>query len=403
MSLILADAFRLSITFSQGPYVYDTFMSIVIACIMLYNLMGWTTFAGYAVLFLALPFNSLIVYRAAALHRAEAAMRDQHMQAVNEAIQAIKFIKFSTWESRWVNWVLDVRQTELQWLRKLKVVYFFINMMWDTVPIFVAAISFSCFTLVAKRELTVDIAFPCIAIFGMLSLSLTARANANEAYVEEQIAARNDEHEHVFELKDIGVIFPEGVISLVCGPTGSGKSALLAALLGEMDLIKGEIFLPKVPNHLHELKSIKDNILFGSQLEKERYEVTLSCCALLPDLAVLEDSDNTEIGKKGVSLSGGQKARVALARAVYSRTQVVLLDDILSAVDSHTAKEIVNQCLLGPLMAHRTVVLVTHHTDLVLPIAGWVVKLHEGRVEAQGTVAQLRDSGSAVIGLRRAK
>ncbi|KAG9076065.1 hypothetical protein FRC06_009731, partial [Ceratobasidium sp. 370] len=174
MSLISADAFRLSITFSQGPYVYDTFMSIVITCIMLYNLMGWTAFAGYAVLFLALPFNSLIVYRAAALHRAEAAMRDQRMRAVNEAIQAIKFIKFSAWESCWVNRVLDVCQTELQWLRKLKVVYFFINMMWDTVPIFVAAISFSCFTLVAKRELTVDIAFPCIVIFGMLSPSLTA-------------------------------------------------------------------------------------------------------------------------------------------------------------------------------------------------------------------------------------
>ncbi|KAG8733364.1 hypothetical protein FRC10_000289 [Ceratobasidium sp. 414] len=174
MSLISADAFRLSITFSQGPYVYDAFMSIVITCIMLYNLMGWTTFAGYVVLFLALPFNSLIVYHAAALHRTEAAMRDQCMQAVNEAIQAIRFIKFSAWESRWINRVLDMCRTELQWLRKLKVVYFFINMMWDTVPIFVAAISFSCFTLVARRELTVDIAFPCIAIFGMLSPSLTA-------------------------------------------------------------------------------------------------------------------------------------------------------------------------------------------------------------------------------------
>ncbi|KAG8737179.1 hypothetical protein FRC10_008487 [Ceratobasidium sp. 414] len=163
------------------------------------------------------------------------------------------------------------------------------------------------------------------------------RAYVAEPPVEERAATRVDEQEPVFELKDIEVIFPEGAISLVCGPTGSGKSAFL------------------------------------------------------------EDGDNTEIGEKGVSLSGGQKARVALARAVYSRTQVVLLDDILSAVDSHTAKDIVNQCLLGPLMAHRTVVLVTHHVDLILPIVGWVVKLREGRIEAQGTVAQLRDSGALAL------
>jgi ABC-type methionine transport system ATPase subunit len=114
-------------------------------------------------------------------------------------------------------------------------------------------------------------------------------------------------------------------------------------------------------------------------------------------------------------LSGGQKARVALARAVYARTQVVLMDDVLSgkcvvsftssaninprlaAVDSHTAEEIVQQCFLGPLMRHRTVVLVTHHVDLVLPVVGWIVKLHEGRIVAQGTVVQLRELGALAV------
>ncbi|KAG9090416.1 hypothetical protein FRC07_012119, partial [Ceratobasidium sp. 392] len=190
---------------------------------------------------------------------------------------------------------------------------------------------------------------------------------------------------------------------------------VLAALLGEMDCIKGKVFLPKTPNRLHKLsglplaisycaqqpwlehKSIKENILFGSRLEKERYEATLSCCALLPDLAVLKDGDDTEIGEKGVSLSGGQKARVALARTVYSRMQVVILDDILSAVDLHTAQEIVNRCLLGPLMKHRTVVLVTHHVGLVLPIVGWVVKLRTGRIEMQGTATDLRRSGKLTM------
>ncbi|KAG8678724.1 hypothetical protein FRC08_017559, partial [Ceratobasidium sp. 394] len=217
------------------------------------------------------------------------------------------------------------------------------------------------------------------------------------------------------------VVFPEGLLSVVFGPTGCGKSSLLAAILGEMDCLEGEVYLPKEPTRVNDMtglrmsasycaqqpwlehKSIKDNILFGSPFDKERYEATLSACALGPDLAIFDDGDETEIGEKGVSLSGGQKARVALARAVYARTQVVLLDDVLSAVDSHTAEHLVHRCLLGPLMKHRTVVLVTHHVELVLPAAGWVVRLHEGRVEAQGTVEGMREDGMLPLGRGKSK
>ncbi|KAF8598207.1 hypothetical protein BDV93DRAFT_498959 [Ceratobasidium sp. AG-I] len=508
VSLIAADADRVSRFVSLGPFIYDAPLSIIIACSMLYNLMGWTAFAGYVAMLVALPLNTIIVRRTSSFQRSVSSMRDRRMRAMNEAIQAIKFIKFSAWETRWMKRVLDARSSELQWLRKLKISYFFLGLMWDIVPILVSAISFSCFTLVAKRELTVDIAFPCITVFGMLSQSLTALPMIANWFVMSLVALRRIEkylsedevpdyvsslmrsappphepadtrigcagatfrwpvaptddakdknkpktgifakigavwgaitgsigrvlvvlrlrkksepkeetpeeeaEETPFELRDVGVVFPEGVISLVCGPTGSGKSSLLAALLGEMDKLQGEVYLPKEPTRLNEKtglpttisycaqqpwlehKSIKDNILFGSPFDKERYEATLNCCALLPDLAILEDGDETEIGEKGVSLSGGQKARVALARAVYARTQVVLMDDVLSAVDAHTAEQIVKKCFLGSIMKHRTVVLVTHHVDLVLPAVSWVVKLNEGQIEAQGTVAQLRESGS---------
>ncbi|KAG8768254.1 hypothetical protein FRC12_005683 [Ceratobasidium sp. 428] len=512
VSLIAADSDRVSRFVSLGPFIYDAPISIIVACWMLYNLMGWTAFAGYVAMLIALPLNTIIVRRTSSFQRSVSAMRDRRMRAMNEAIQSIKFIKFSAWESRWIMRVLDARQAELQWLRKLKISFFFLGMMWDIVPILVAAISFSCFTLVAKRELTVDIAFPCITVFGMLSQSLTALPMIANWFVMSLVALKRIEkylgeeevpeyvsslmrpapnpHEPIdtrlgcagatfrwpaaptddtdkdknksssgvfakigaawgaitgtigtvlvllrlrkkpeektdetpevvedapFELRDVGVVFPEGVISLVCGPTGSGKSSLLAALLGEMDRLEGEVYLPKEPTRLNEKtglpmtisycaqqpwlehKSIKDNILFGSPFDKERYEATLNCCALLPDLAILEDGDETEIGEKGVSLSGGQKARVALARAVYARTQVVLMDDVLSAVDSHTAEQIVKRCFLGPLMKHRTVVLVTHHVDLVLPAVSWVVKFHEGQIEAQGTVEQLRESGALAM------
>ncbi|QRV83260.1 ABC transporter [Ceratobasidium sp. AG-Ba] len=512
VSLIAADSDRVSRFVSLGPFIYEAPISIVIACTMLYNLMGWTAFAGYVAMLFALPLNTIIVKRTSSFQRSVSAMRDRRMRAMNEAIQSIKFIKFSAWESRWIMRVLDARASELSWLRKLKISYFFLGMMWDVVPILVAAISFSCFTLVAKKELTIDIAFPCISVFGMLSQSLTALPMIANWFVmslvalkriekylgEEEVPeyvsslmraapnphepvdtrlgcadatfrwpaapteddkdknksssgifakigagwnavagaitktlvllrlkkakdeiAKDDEpqtpEERPFELRDIGVVFPEGVISLVSGPTGSGKSSLLAALLGEMDRVEGEVYLPKEPTRLNEKTGLPMTIsycaqqpwlehskrfkysLFGSPFDKERYEATLNCCALLPDLAILEDGDETEIGEKGVSLSGGQKARVALARAVYARTQVVLMDDVLSAVDSHTAEQIVKRCFLGPIMKHRTVVLVTHHVDLVLPAVSWVVKMNEGQIEAQGTVAQLRESGALAL------
>lgn len=216
--------------------------------------------------------------------------------------------------------------------------------------------------------------------------------------------------EEAFELRDVTLSCEPG-LTLIFGPTGSGKSSLLNALLGEMDLLQGEHNLPKLPGHYDPLtglhggisycarqswlqqRSIRDNILFGSPFEQERYEQVLEACALNPDLAIFEDGDMQEIVEGGISLSGGQKARCALARAVYSRARTVLLDDVLSAVDSHTAEHIVRNCLQGPLMKNRCIVLVTHHVELVTPIAFHAIKIEEGRIVASGSPQELRTAG----------
>ena len=161
-----------------------------------------------------------------------------------------------------------------------------------------------------------------------------------------------------FELRNVNIIFPEGQLTLVTGPTASGKTALLLAQLGEMTMVEPttsssnppHILLPKhslgttdeyglracisyaAQSPWLEHLSIRDNILFGEPFESERYHEVIECCALQHDLNILEEGDATEIGERGISLSGGQKARVALARAVYARSKIVLLDDPLSAV-----------------------------------------------------------------------
>ncbi|QRW04429.1 ABC transporter [Ceratobasidium sp. AG-Ba] len=506
VSLVSTDSMRVARFVSTVQFVYDTPLSIIIASIMLYNLMGWTAFTGYVAILIALPINDVLVRRTSGLLRGISAIRDKRMRAMNEVILGIKFIKYSAWETRWMNRILAAREDELRWLKRVKFTNFSMHLVWEVVPVFVSAISFGFYTLVAKKELTVDVAFPCIAVFVMLEKSLAqlpkianwflisgvalkriesylleeevperisslkrsplpphapvdsrlgcvdatfrwSGSSSNKsnkdakrqepglfghltqywdsllvlirlrkAQKEAKVEAEQSREENPFELRDMNVIFPEGVISLIFGPTGSGKSSLLSALLGEMDRVTGEVYIPKEPTRVNEKtglqiaisycaqqpwlqhKSIKDNILFGLPYEKERYNLVLDCCALLPDLGILEDGDETEIGEKGISLSGGQKARVALARAVYARTQVVILDDILSAVDAPTAEYLIQKCLLGPLMKHRTVVLVTHHVDLVLPFVSWVVKLYEGRIEAQGTAQELRDSSALASG-----
>ncbi|TFK72661.1 hypothetical protein BDN72DRAFT_876371 [Pluteus cervinus] len=240
--------------------------------------------------------------------------------------------------------------------------------------------------------------------------TITASTLVREGTSELEAGKISGDAEEKFELRGISVVFPEGKLTVVAGPTASGKTALLTALLGELTTLSGCILLPKnlskvdENGYTHSIsyaaqtpwlqhQTIKENILFGSPYDEDRYRETVVCCALIPDFEALEDGDETEIGMRGVSLSGGQKARVALARAVYSRTKYVLLDDPLSAVDSHTARFLFERLFCGPLFESRTVVLVTHHLELVLPGTYYLVRMLNGRIDTQGTIVDLTAQG----------
>jgi len=224
-----------------------------------------------------------------------------------------------------------------------------------------------------------------------------------------------------FMLTDLNIVFPKGELSLICGKLGSGKTLLLLALLGETDLLTGQVLCPKTPpdaiasfagvipppgewvvdgvcayvpqSAWLRNASIKENILFNLPYVEERYQRTLEVCALVNDLKILEDSDESEIGERGVNLSGGQKARVSLARAVYSRASILLLDDVLSAVDAHTAHALYFECLKGDLMRGRTVILVSHHVQLCAPGASYIVALENGRILYKGDRHGFQSSG----------
>ncbi|KIJ32692.1 hypothetical protein M422DRAFT_52742 [Sphaerobolus stellatus SS14] len=204
-----------------------------------------------------------------------------------------------------------------------------------------------------------------------------------------------------FRLVDLDISFPVGKLSLVAGRTGSGKTALLSALLGELHCITGKVHIDKRDHHIAycgqapwlEHATIKENILYGCSYDQDRYEQVLDVCALERDLLILPAGDQTEIGEKGVTLSGGQRARIALARAVYSRAECLLLDDPLAAVDMHTANHIYDLCISGDLLKGRTVILVTHHIALCATNASYLVELSNGYISHQGTIEDLRAAG----------
>ncbi|WFD25646.1 hypothetical protein MNAN1_000609 [Malassezia nana] len=221
--------------------------------------------------------------------------------------------------------------------------------------------------------------------------------------------------EGCFMLRNLNCQFPVGELSVIVGPVGSGKSSLLLAMMGELHRVSGTTFMPcpisrslVEPDPVSKLTetvaycsqspwllgtTVRENILFGTDYDEERYHEVLRACALEPDLDILEFHDETEVGEKGTSLSGGQKARIALARAFYSHAKHILIDDALSAVDAHTAKHLHKHCFLGPLAEGRTIIIVTHAAALMLPNSSYVVVMEAGRVAAQGSPKQLLSQG----------
>lgn len=351
------------------------------------------------------------------------------------------------------------------------------NLKYGSTPILVTTVAFWSFTKLEGKELTAPIAFTSITIFNDLRFSLTVIPETvtrlfetfislnriDKFLTEDEIATKhpassdviigfqdativwpgktgNDSEvpgyeQDVFMLKDLDVIFPNNKLSLICGPTGSGKTLIMLSLLGETETQRGRVLFPRttyannlddsafitsihtsedadiIPEHWilqHAVAyvsqtawlqndSIKNNILFGLPFVRRRYKAVLTACALDKDVDYLEDGDETEIGEKGITLSGGQKARVALARAVYSRAQNVLMDDVLSAVDAHTAKHLYKKCLTGRLMDNRTQILITHHVNLCIQGSSYVAFVKNGGIQLSGSPIELKKENKLAL------
>ncbi|KAJ6520112.1 P-loop containing nucleoside triphosphate hydrolase protein [Mycena sanguinolenta] len=447
VNLMQGDSYAVAQRFWEFNGLFFSPVRLVIALVFLYQILGWSALSGVVVVLLAYVVNYPLARYQIYVTRNSWKAKDSRMEKVNELLQNIRFLKFFGWEYHWSDTANGARETELGWRVKENVVSTLIAFIWTWIPSATALISFACYTLIAGQRLTVSKAFTSLALFSALQEPMTALPAQVfamlHAYVSmqriEAFLAEDEVPEWAstltsseldvsgtdvgfdaatfewdvpsptastatrFQLGPLDTIFPKGKLTLVSGATGSGKTATLLALLGEMHCVEGRVLFNKshhqvaycAQNPWLEHATIRDNIIFGSAYgyDEARYEAVIEACALVRDLEVFDAGDMTEIGEKGVTLSGGQRARIALARALYSQATCILLDDPLAAVDMHTATHIVQNCLTGTFARDRTIILVTHHISLCLPIAHYLVELSQGKILRQGTIQSFEESG----------
>ncbi|CAD8205655.1 unnamed protein product [Paramecium pentaurelia] len=200
-------------------------------------------------------------------------------------------------------------------------------------------------------------------------------------------------------LKNINLKIESGKFVSIIGDVGSGKTSFLQALLGEM--IYNEVGdQPKIrlngklayvsQKPWIQNATVQDNIIFGKQFNKQQYDNAIYYSCLTQDLQILINGDQTMIGEKGINLSGGQKARISLARAIYSDSDIILLDDPLSAVDAHVGNFIMKECLLGKLK-QTTRILITHALNYC-KYTDYIYLFEKGEVFEQGTYKSMLQS-----------
>ncbi|KAF8528008.1 P-loop containing nucleoside triphosphate hydrolase protein [Hysterangium stoloniferum] len=433
-------------------------LQFCISAWFLYLILDWSAVVGMALTAISIPLPGYVIRLLNNIQTERMKKTDARVQSVTEILSVIRMTKLFGWEDKVNKQIAEKRDAELALLKSRQLWTLLNNNMNYFLPLITMVTSFACYTMIQKKSLTAATVFTSIAVFDQLrdiihgiffeipilinaKVSLTrindflqttqlldrfAQNTASDGEVvahpfspSDAIGFRNavftwtddelDEwniSQRVYSLRIEGqLFFKSGQLNLIIGPTGSGKTSLLMALLGEMHFEPcgedGGFNLPRdggvayaaqeawVQNETIKANhsSYCDNILFGKALDEERYKKVLHQCGLERDLRLFEAGDDTEVGEKGITLSGGQKARITLARAVYSDAQILLLDDILAALDVHTSRFIVDECLQGDLLKGRTILLVTHNIAMVAPMAGFIVSLDiHGTIASQGSV-----------------
>ncbi|KAK3375086.1 ABC transporter type 1, transmembrane domain-containing protein [Podospora didyma] len=433
VNYMAVDAQRLQDLTQFAQQLWSAPFQIIICMVSLYQLVGWSMLSGIAVMIVMIPINGFIARFMKNLQKQQMKNKDARSRLIAEIINNMKSIKLYAWGAAFMNKLNFIRNDqELKNLRRIGAGQAVANFTWSTTPFLVSCSTFAVFVLTHDTPLTTDIVFPALALFNLLTFPLAVLPMVITSIIEASVAVGRltaylaaeeiqddavvvkpaaeeagqetvlvrdgtfswNRHEGKNALTDINFSVNKGELSCIVGRVGAGKSSFLQSILGDLWKVKGHVEVHGSVAYVAQTAwvmnaTVRENIIFGHRYDSVFYEKTVKACALLDDFAQLPDGDETVVGERGISLSGGQKARVALARAVYARADIYLLDDCLSAVDSHVGRHLIDH-VLGPrgLLSSKTRILATNSIPVLID-SDYICLLKDGEIAEKGTYRQL--------------
>ncbi|KAL7216213.1 hypothetical protein ACSBR1_028207 [Camellia fascicularis] len=432
INLMTVDAERIG---DFGWYIHDPWMvvlQIVLGLAILYKNLGFASIAALVAIVLVMLANLPLGSLQEKFQDKLMESKDKRMKATSEVLRNMRILKLQAWEMKFLSKIVELRKVEEGWLKKSLYTIAIITFVFWVAPTFVSLVTFGA-CLLLGIPLESGKVLSALAIFRLLQVPIYNLPDTITFIYQTKVSLdriasflRLDDlqpdaiekldrgsSETAIEivdgnfswdiassnptLKDININVSHGMRVAVCGTVGSGKSSLLSCILGEVPKISGTLKLGGTKAYVAQSPwiqsgKIEENILFGREMDRERYEVVLEACSLKKDLEILSFGDQTVIGERGINLSGGQKQRIQIARALYQDADIYLFDDPFSAVDAHTGSHLFKECLLG-LLGSKTVIYVTHQVEF-LPAADLILVMKDGRITQAGKYNDILNSGT---------
>lgn len=430
------DAQRLQDLTTYLHSIWSSPLQITLSMVLLFKQLGVSSLGGVSIIIIMIPTTKFVASFMGHLQKQLLTAKDSRVEVNAEVLSSMKIVKLQAWEEAFRETIQELRDKELAQLWKYQIWNSVSRSLWTFTPFAVALSTFACYVLLGN-QLDVASALTALTLFDILRFPLFMLPQVVNNIVEAAVSLERirgfllcDEHtpvgigalttngvklENVTAeygddvcLSDINLNIQPGEFVAVVGGVGCGKSSLINTILGEVTTtgnvaVRGKLaFFAQTPFIMNA--TVRDNILFGNtKTDEELYQRALDVCALRHDLSLLPNGDSTEIGEKGITLSGGQKARIALARAVYHQADITVVDDALSAVDAHVAKKLFEDAMSELLRPRfhgdkRCLVLVTNALQyLNAPQVDRIVVIQEGRLVEAGTYGELINKSDSVF------
>ncbi|XP_053600881.1 ATP-binding cassette subfamily C member 4-like [Plodia interpunctella] len=451
VNLMSNDVSRFDLVALFLNYLWVMPIAVPVVSYLVWQHVGWATLAGLAVTFLQTAVVQVYLSNLQGTLRGKIAKRtDERVKVMSELVNGVQVIKMYAWEKPFEKLVDKLRKMEVKFIMRTSMIKGFSTALSVFTERFILYATLITFVLIGGH-IHSGITFSLVQYFNLLqlacnifvplALSFLAESkvsvqrieefllldevkipqirqdksdineskinNSNNSKIDTEkakhtglvisgISASWMEDPIVSTLRNLSLTASPGEFVGVAGLVGSGKSSLLQLILGELVPSQGFVSLggARISYASQEpwlfVATVRQNILFGLPYDPVRYKKVVTACALLRDFELLPAGDATLVGERGSSLSGGQRARIGLARACYRQADIYLLDDPLSAVDTHVGKHLVSECVTG-LLRHSTRILVTHQLHH-LRTADKVVILHNGEIETLGTFEEVSRS-----------